>query len=456
MRPLVELALSNQRKKIRSLLDTSPTDLTELHNELYSFLLDEENIRIILYLPFDLLPSPGTPFADIYLKAWKRLLTSNENDLRTNFVDGDVLEPELGENPRVRKAAHLIPELVKNGLVTISEVIDIYLYRCDDDKILHESIKDVLPVLTDLGLMDQDLVKARPRPKKEPWPIKIPAREAWESQERKNQEIRATLETMFRTWSGNFLELFGQLWKNLEFRDELAQILYHKIYLGTAIDSDLEKFNLEKPNLESPSIKGSEKKLEDVVEKIKNNKDLSRILYPIVIAFGSRIKGYGKLSADLDIAVFIRPNISWDERSKIYKELGKVTEFWLEKQGDNLVIRDVPFEENNIAEKDWIHILLQGIWFGDNKQIIRLQEGLLPRYLNSKDKLERTVWLRQLELEALQYRLMHKGYARFYPIRSSIQTEHSYLIDSDSAFWDPGYRRLATKLFISRVFLPQL
>src|SRR3989338_10436077 len=132
MIPLVELALSDRRKRLKSILDTSPADLTELHTELSNFLLDEENIRIILYLPFNLLPSPGTTFADIYLKSWKKLLTANENDLRTNFVDGDVLEPELGENPRVRKAAHLIPELVKNGLVTISEVIDLYLYRCDD------------------------------------------------------------------------------------------------------------------------------------------------------------------------------------------------------------------------------------------------------------------------------------------------------------------------------------
>ena len=460
MRPLVELALNDQRKRLKSILDTSPTDLTELHTELSNFLLNEENIRIILYLPFNLLPSPGTTFADIYLRSWKKLLTANENDLRTNFVDGDVLEPELGENPRVRKAAHLIPELVERRLLSTSEAFAI-LEDSTEDKILQESILDVLPILADKNLITYK-VTARPRFTRKPIPEKpskaLLARIAWESQERKNQKIKAALEARFRTWTGDFLNLFNQLWENLEFRDELAQILYHKIYLGTANDNDLKKFDLEKPNLESPNIERSETKLEDVIEKIKNNKDLSHILYPVIIAFGSRIKGYGKLSADLDIAVFIKPNISWGERSKIYKALGKVTEFWLENQGDNFIIRDVPFEENNIAEKDWVHILLQGIWFGEDKEVKAFQQKLLPKYLNSTDKNERTTWLRQLELEALQYRLMHKGYARFYPVNTAdtATAKYSYLIDSDSVFWDPGYRLLATKLFISRVFLPKM
>ena len=84
---------------------------------------------------------------------------------------------------------------------------------------------------------------------------------------------------------------------------------------------------------------------------------------------------------------------------------------------------------------------------------------LLPNYLSTVDKNKRINWLRQLELEALQYRLMHKGYSRFYPLNAmaeTTKTQNSFLIDSESAFWDSGYRRLATKLFISRVFLPAI
>ena len=35
-------------------------------------------------------------------------------------------------------------------------------------------------------------------------------------------------------------------------------------------------------------------------------------------------------------------------------------------------------------------------------------------------------------------------------------TKNSDLIDWKSDYWDPGYRRIATKLFLSRVFLPDL
>jgi hypothetical protein len=28
------------------------------------------------------------------------------------------------------------------------------------------------------------------------------------------------------------------------------------------------------------------------------------------------------------------------------------------------------------------------------------------------------------------------------------------MVDYESAFWDPGYRRVATQIFVSRVFLP--
>ncbi len=51
---------------------------------------------------------------------------------------------------------------------------------------------------------------------------------------------------------------------------------------------------------------------------------------------------------------------------------------------------------------------------------------------------------------------MHKGYRHFFPKKGNLETEHSDNVDSDSAFYDSGYRRLATQLFINRVFLPQL
>ena len=256
------------------------------------------------------------------------------------------------------------------------------------------------------------------------------------------------------------MELFTLIWgkSNLETREDLATILFHWLSMGVIKESDLKVFNLKRPDLESTQNDDITKEVDDLNEKIKSNEELFRILYPVGIAFGSRVKGYAKLTADLDIAVFVRPGVPWTEKSKIYKTLGKVTEFWLEEKDNDLVVRSMPLEENNVAEKDWIHIPLQGIWLGEPSQIRYLQQKFLPRYLNSTNRTERTTWLRQLELEALQYRLMHKGYARFYPVNTAdtATAKYSYLIDSDSVFWDSGYRLLATKLFISRVFLPKM
>jgi hypothetical protein len=59
-------------------------------------------------------------------------------------------------------------------------------------------------------------------------------------------------------------------------------------------------------------------------------------------------------------------------------------------------------------------------------------------------------------MDNLQYRLMHKGYDIFKPSKRIAGSEHSALIDWNSAFWDEGYRRIATLGFLSKVFLPDL
>jgi hypothetical protein len=90
-----------------------------------------------------------------------------------------------------------------------------------------------------------------------------------------------------------------------------------------------------------------------------------------------------------------------------------------------------------------------------------LYANFLPGFLDSVGKTlvgrdARMVWLGELERDVLQYRLMHKGYRRFFPPRGGIDRFRAQGLDPESVFWDSGYRRLATKLFVSRVFLPQL
>src|SRR6185295_13438322 len=117
--------------------------------------------------------------------------------------------------------------------------------------------------------------------------------------------------------------------------------------------------------------------------------------------------------------------------------------------------------DSAMGDSTLTHVLFEGAWGGNKNTIRELYEKLLVDYLYSKGKTvlqhdARTFWLKEIERDTLQYRLMHKGYARFFPKQGGIDTDHSSGIDSNSAFWDSGYRRLASKLFIDKVFLPQL
>lgn len=106
-------------------------------------LLSGEYRRLLLYLPFELLPSlkmavesEGAEsairrFIGIYREAWFSLL--GELDVRANFVDGDVMEVEYreGDLPRVPKVLHLAPGLLEKGILLRSEVDE--LATCDGE-----------------------------------------------------------------------------------------------------------------------------------------------------------------------------------------------------------------------------------------------------------------------------------------------------------------------------------
>lgn len=139
----------------------------DMYNDLSTLLeSDPCNNRLVLYFPFELLPQKDVQvenkelsqsinnFSDIYMKKWKELLSVN--DFRANFVDGDLLEPELRNGPheKVNKAANLIPILLNKKLLSFSEIIQIM--ENSDDKILKNSIADTLPVLNDMGLISED------------------------------------------------------------------------------------------------------------------------------------------------------------------------------------------------------------------------------------------------------------------------------------------------------------
>jgi predicted nucleotidyltransferase len=250
----------------------------------------------------------------------------------------------------------------------------------------------------------------------------------------------------------------------------------HLSYLGIAKNTTLDSLGVKIPNLDSNFAESKEllqsetAALEQLIRAIGDHPELSQHLYPTVILFGSRIKGYGTSTADLDYAVLVKPGTSETARAQIQALLqqstsqsisGKAVEFWLEADNDKLVVKDFNSPDVSLADSTWAHVLFEGVWYGDKSAIEELHEKLLTSYLYSQGKKygtrdARHTWLEEMEKDTLQYRLMHKGYARYYPKQGRLATAHSKFIDGDATFYDSGYRRLATKLFVRKVFLPKL
>ncbi|MEI7995753.1 MAG: hypothetical protein WCH01_12710, partial [Methylococcaceae bacterium] len=103
----------------------------------------------------------------------------------------------------------------------------------------------------------------------------------------------------------------------------------------------------------------------------------------------------------------------------------------------------------------WVHELFNTAWIGDEKSIANIQHKLITCYFNEQNVDTRAKCIERLEQDLLQYRLMHKGYARHYPAYNE-RLPQDYEIDGQSVFYDSGYRQIATKLFIDKVFIPKI
>jgi len=540
----------------------SNEEAADLYESLADFLEDTANDRLILYLPFELLPdhtwNPRCTalsralkrFVHAYTEGWTRLLSVS--DVRANFTDGDVLEEEMrGTSPlkRVVKAAHLIPKLIEKGLISLP-----YIERLIEDNrgnILEASIADTLPVLADLGFIEKSTAQNQYENANvslqftTAWSIDqlsqlstmlrsnieranttlaqeiTPARAHWlmKENERKVTEAYAlSMAQMIHTGSLAFCELkeflfsqkniratitaiiaarkaveqnarahrkkanairdacadfFKNAWddNNPDICDAITVTLSRWHTLGIIDRSLLDMYHIPPVRFDAPfsmirtQIKSEIEEALTAVEIIHKDPALSSFLYPALILFGSRIKGYGAASADLDLAVFVKPDIPIEKRVEVqqllkrirggkYRE-GKALEFWLEQRNNaTLSVRDFPNPDTMLGDSTLAHVLLQGVWCGNNSSVKKLYEKLLIPYLRKQST--RCIWLEEMERDTLQYRLMHRGYARFFPEVGGIHTIHSGSIDSKSMFWDSGYRRLATKLFVEKVFLPQL
>lgn len=535
--------------------------LDKLYEQLTEYLqADPSRARLVLYFPFELLSDPretdsSRAFIEAYRAAWESQLSVHE--VRANFNDGDVLEPELrdGDHPRVVKATHLIPGLVEHGVISVTEAIT--YAESSNDFLLKDGVLDSLGVLHDKSLLtNSDIVRLRnssdtylrnsahllvlPTKTEVNQALEIvpfamlsndlkkrlaeaatlepehstPARTAWLRKDAREQTLKTyaaklahslmhgetlplphtlTIEEILigidairqaslqkpdiyqdnRHW----IETLNNSELSNEQSDAITKLFSHLNTIGLMSDDELRERCIVIPKLAGPfseNLKLIEPFLNEVKQMTKNIEDepyLSKHLFPVTLIFGSQLKGYGTKNADADVAVFVRPGVDRSEQSNLIDKLstvfshekigGKAVLFWLDKTETGYTVHDWDQPQNSDGSSSWIHVLFGAAWEGNQDSIIELHHHLLTNYfydpqteLEEKPTIER--WFEEMERDTLQYRLLHKGFERYHSIHSPVNTAHGKEIDGQSAFYDPRYRRIATELFLSRIFLPKL
>lgn len=524
---------------VESAYETGIVDTDQLcasYEALSEVLADPEYARLVLYLPFELLPpaswrpqdmrltEPLEHFSSAYRHSWFSLL--GVHDVRANFVDGDVLESEFrdGDLNRVVKAAHLIPILLEKGLLQNSEVRDIY--SGTSDPLLRRSIAEGLlahygvSATKPSGLSEdhsippgQDHVSER----RQQW---LDARHEEGEIQSRAEEIagrilddargivlslpkstdsdqimsrHASIEGIYIALAqlslvdpdrsrAVFNECRGVLQSYLHSDDTRvrarAQSTYRRLrYLGVIDMEVMRESGVRIPRLDGPfseNLDSLEHELSDlraILDRLQSSPDLRGVIYPLIALGGSRLKGYGDEASDVDVSIFLRPEMQYSDCPRIRALLQEAftvngvtydpIQFWLEElDRGELGVHDFDDSGVHTGGSDWTHILFGNVWVGDDEAVRELQRRLLGHYFwrpddTSQAEIRRERHLERIEQDVLQYRLMHKGYERHYPRYGSVQLGVNDAVDGSSVYWESGYRHLATRLFLRNVFLPR-
>lgn len=470
------------RRNLRAALD----DRTDIYSCLNELLSSGEDDRFVLYCPLELIPHADQyrqegeaydTFAELYVQSWRRLLMVK--DARADFIDGDIPDIEDGMMPTdmVSQAAYLTPILIENGLLSANS----------------------------LSEAEKEIIREANSPRPHPNPIvdmRIPLDNfqqfvmqelyGWEfctlgiSQKRlqwlKSSRRRRIIENIGYSLGSHFakgnkiialesldndalaaivvgirsaIENSPSLYE--KFKDDLFVLaqkdsLYTEITktfcrlhsIGVVDQETLKKLQIFYPNLSGPFYDNlsPSKAMNEIVMDLLDDDELMKIIYPANIIYGSQLKGYS-LGGDIDRAVFVRPGVQDRSaaRELIQERLGgDVVEYWLD---ENFRIRDFPKLEAKTGESTNTHVLFGGVWEGDSETISMLGERVLRPYLYNSDLELRKLWLREMERDTLQYRLLHRGYETFNVPRTR------------EVFWDEGYRWMAAKLYASHVWMPR-
>lgn len=204
-----------------------------------------------------------------------------------------------------------------------------------------------------------------------------------------------------------------------------------------------------------------QKKVVRVQKLFEESKKVKACLEKCFIVYGSTAKGHNSLDADIDIAFFSKPGINKIQVIEVEKEI-------LSTLGKNdylffIINDDGSITQNNLFSKQgndtMAHVFFNGIWSGEDVSMDILKNKILNFYTNTKNQNlykgynAKEIWLSEIERDILQYRLMHKGYEQHHNVINHLPKLICKDMDPLSSFWDYGYRRLATMLFIKKVTL---
>lgn len=494
---LKRITLSNNLDKIKG----NP----ELENILKEVLEEPENKRLILYLPFDLINNKSI-FIETYKKQFFELI--KEVDLREDFNFGDIKENTITQ-PKVNKACHLIPLLLEKNIFSFQEIFNIIEKEnnpiiinsfCDtfnillEKKLITEADLSILKNSTNLNIkntiklaeltlednkqentkediFEQYLLELEKMQNKNN--TNSIARSEWLKYQNKeellnkyasllssNKEEETTKEIL-KSENAEELDLWVRYLENnnvnnLKIIEDLinAEQFEHKekfIHLKNKITNQefTNKYNTE----------NAEKKIKEISKEIEKESWLKDKIYNVFLLNGSHLKGYADRNSDLDLSIFMKPIVKFTEREEIQKKLKTILnelkinasflEFWLEEQENQFKIKTFNNYDEHLADNAMTYPLISPS-YGNQKEIEFLQKSLIPYYLQSQEK---DVLLKNSEHILLQYRLMHKGYYKNTSRSNILNSKFNSDVDGDSPFFDSGYRKLATKIYLEKIYL---
>lgn len=400
LRPQVEKHVENARK-ISEYLDhlaTGETTIAE-KNRFYdaaSELLNRlEQERIALFLPFESFPAPDehSAEADQFRKSYLSAWVNilDLSDVRANFVDGDVLE----DDARSEKPERVIKAAHLAPWLVKSDIINpddvITLARDGGSELLSRGLLETTDLMSDMGLLSSE-------------------------QATQLAELGAALPERPLAATPKYISAARQAWLDEKARySERPTVLDSKIDLSAPLGERLD---------------GLEREL-SIAKELAASLDPEQS-YNVIWLGGSRLKGYSRDNSDLDL---------FAPTKVLLKEIDGVHAIPVEQ-----ISQDLPNHAHEVFDMAWV---------GESDRIEQLQQDLALKYFKEDNQRLRKLNTERLEQDLLEYRLLHKGYARLHPDTNPEYKKYTKM-DGQSAFYETGYRIIATKIFASSVFIPQI